>query len=152
MSVDRQIEGLTSFLQAHTKKHGEDGSTVALSTYLFEKYFDKSPIIGNGYEYKGERAYGNYGVCVLEHFKADARLAFNIVEYGIVGFCLQILCIVSVFKLLSQYVAKKDRVKLWLVFCYFFILTLTEPGFFDRLCFPMTYMYVFGVLRANEYI
>ncbi len=145
--IDRQLNGLASFVQSDTD---DDHSTVALSTYLLNNYFDRSPLLGSGLSYKGEFAYGNWGNCTLTLFRADARIAYMIVEYGIIGFLLYFTVFISIFIHLSKKIAKEDGVKLLFCFVYYILLTITEPGFFDRLCFPLLFVYVFCVLSPKH--
>ena len=91
--INRQIEGLTTFAQSDKD---EDNSTIGLSLYLLNNYFHKAPLTGNHLSYKGELAYGNRGMCTLTHFKADSRIAYQIVEFGIIGSFLY-LCFFFLF-------------------------------------------------------
>lgn len=147
--IVRQIKGLARAVQAtETTETG----TTGLSAYLFDNYFDRSPIIGNGLSYKGEYAYGNFGTVTLTNFKADSRLALIFVEYGIIGALIYFLFFFSIFVYINRRLASYERKKLLVCFCYYLILTSVDPGFFDRLCFPMLYVYALSVLHSsNQY-
>lgn len=150
--LSRQIEGLSAFAQ--TDKDDDNQSTVGLSFYLLNNYFHKAPLIGNNISYKGEYAYGNRGVCTLSLFKADARVAFQIVEFGIIGTFLYLLFFISIFLFLANKIHKNERVKLFICFLYYLLLTITEGGFFDRTNLPLVFIYAFCILtpRENFYI
>lgn len=141
----RQIEGFASLAQ---KSH--DGSTASISTYLLSKYFFHNPFLGNGLAANGEYAYGFFAYVGLTEFKADARIAFILVEYGIIGFLLYALLLKNIYNILSKNLIKGAHIKLIICFIYFSILTITEPGFFDRVCFPMVYIYVFAFLKKEN--
>ena len=142
----RQISGLAKAVQAsETTETGTTGLTV----YLIDNYFGRSPIIGNGLSYKGQYAYGNFRTVALTNFKADARLAFILVEYGIIGAFLFLLYFFSILLFLNTKVAKYEKKKLFICFCYYFILTIVDPGFFDRLNFPLMFLYALCVLDRN---
>lgn len=144
--LNRQLEGMAMFVQS--KKTGdEDFSTFRLTPYLLENYFMEGPFIGNGASYKGEYAYGNSGSVTLQMFQADARLAYMVVEYGMIGIFLYFLYYNSIFKYLKSQVIKDERKKLSLCFLYFIILTVVDPGLFDRLNFPLIYIYALCVLQ-----
>lgn len=144
--VDRQIDGMAMFVQS--KESGdEDFSTFRLTPYLLDNYFLEGPFFGNGLSYKGEFAYGNSGSVTLEMFQADARLAYMIVEYGLIGILLYFLYYTSIFNYLKTQVVKEERKKLSLCFLYFILLTFVDPGLFDRLNFPLVYIYGLCVLQ-----
>ena len=142
----RQLSGLSAFMNSSKE---DDNSTISLSTYLLDDYFLESPILGNNREYKGEYAYGNHTNHVLLHFKADARWAFIIVDSGLVGFILYILCFSMLFQLMRRKVKRNDVWKINLCFMYFFVLTITEPGFFDPQVFPLVILYCGYLHRKN---
>lgn len=142
----RQISGLAKAVQA---SETTETGTTGLTAYLIDNYFGRSPIIGNGLSYKGQYAYGNFRTVALTNFKADARLAFILVEYGIIGAFLFLLYFFSILLFLNTKVAKYEKKKLFICFCYYFILTIVDPGFFDRLNFPLMFLYALCVLDRN---
>lgn len=146
--VHRQLSGLSSFMNSSKE---EDNSTISLSTYLLDNYFLDSPIFGNNLEYKGEYAYGNLTNHALMLFKADARWAFIIVDNGLVGFILYVLCFGILFHVMKKEIKRNDAWKLNLCFIYFFVLTITEPGFFDPQIFPLVILYC-GYLHRKSII
>jgi hypothetical protein len=143
--VNRSLVGLSNSFD--TKKD-EDLSTVSLSTYLLDNYFWRSPFIGNGIAYKGEFAYGNKGVVSLTGFAADSRLAFILVEYGFIGFLLYMYFFITVFFFPRSMTPKSDQRKLYICFIYFFILTITENGFFDRYNISLFFIYTYSFLAT----
>lgn len=142
--INRQIEGLTTFAQSDKD---EDNSTIGLSLYLLNNYFHKAPLTGNHLSYKGELAYGNRGMCTLTHFKADSRIAYQIVEFGIIGSFLYLCFFLSIFIFLSKRITKEERIKLVICFIYYFLLTMTESGLFDRINFPLVFIYAICILK-----
>lgn len=144
--VNRQIEGLASFAQS---EKDEENSTIGLSFYLLNNFFQKSPLIGNHLSYKGELAYGNRGLCTLTHFRADSRLAYQIVEFGIIGFFLYLCFFFSIFLFLLRKVSKQEKIKLIICFLYFFLLTTTESGLFDRINLPLIFLYALCILTPK---
>ena len=140
----RQIQGFAAIAQK-----SQDGSTLSISEYLIKKYFFNNPFLGNGLAANGEYAYGFFAYVGLTAFKADARIAFILVEYGVIGFLLYTILFKFIYDILSKNLKKGAKTKLKICFLYFFILTITEPGFFDRVCFPMMYLYVFAFLKKT---
>lgn len=137
--IERQISGLSQFLN-NTKS--DESSTLGLSNYLLNNYLERSPLIGNGYSYKGDYAYGSIGnVVSLQNFKSDARIAYILVEYGLFGFILYAYFFIKIFSYLQKNTVKQYRKNLIICFIYYSILTITEAGFFDRLCFPIIFLY-----------
>lgn len=137
--IERQLIGLSNFIN---DMDSDESSTVGLSNYLLSNYFDKKPLIGNGYSYKGDFAYGSIGSMVsLRNFTSDARVAFILVEYGIIGFLLYTNFFYKIFSYLRKKTSIQFRRNLTICFIYYAILTITESGFFDRLCFPLIFIY-----------
>lgn len=137
--MERNIAGLSSFIQNDLD---DDDSTVSLSFYLLAFYFN-NPVLGNGYAYMGEDAYVVNSSINQSAFMADARIAYMIVEYGIVGVFLYVIMYLGIYKSLTNYSTDGDKRFYKMAFLYFFICTLTEGGFFDIGLFPMLYIYAF---------
>ena len=139
---ERIVEGFTQFFN----KKGE--TTASLSSYLIDNYFYNSPLWGNGLSWKGEYAYGD----IDGNYKADARLAFVLVEFGIIGLLLFLFYFVKIFNATKRIVPITMKKSLLLVFVYFSIFTFTESGFFDLHCIPYLFIYYFSVKRFyNEH-
>lgn len=147
--MKRQVVGLAKAIQA--TEVSETGTT-SLSTYLIDNYFDSSPIIGNGLAHKGEFAYGNWGSVTLPMFKADSRLALILVEYGIIGMAFYLAFFLSIVLYLGKLLAKHEHKKLVICFIYYFLLTIVDPGFFDRFNFPLMYLFVLSVLDKRPIV
>ena len=133
--INRAIEGFNSIIEG-----SEKNNTSSLSTYLYDNYFHLSPIIGNGLSWKGEYAYDS--IRPLIDFKADARLMYTLVEYGIVG---TLLYFIYFYKLLWMQVRvrfKHLRFFVFFSFSYFSIMTFTEGGFFDYCNVAMVFVYI----------
>lgn len=147
VGIERQINGLTKFLN---DTNSDESSTAGISIYLLDKYFNKSPFLGCGYSYKGEFAYGTWGMVTLSNFRSDARLAYILVEYGLIGFSLYLLFFYSIFSYLYKNTSIIYRRNLIICFIYYLILTITESGFFDRLCFPLIFIYFIYCKQAQS--
>lgn len=143
--VIRMIDGFQSFFES---KKGE-GSTTGMSTYLIDNYFWRSPIIGNGLSWRGDGAYGTWGyINEISMFQSDSRLAFMLVEYGIVGVFLYLSYYICIIKSL---VRKHYRRKiLYIILGYFILLTVTESGIFDKTLFPMVFFYLLALDLEDE--
>lgn len=137
--VERNIAGLSSFMQ---KDLDDDDSTVSLSFYLLAFYFN-NPVIGNGYAYMGEDAYVLNISINQSAFLADARIAYMIVEYGILGVFLFFILYLGIYKSLVNNSTTGNKCFYKIAYTYFFICTLTEGGFFDIGIFSMLYIYGF---------
>ena len=146
--INRQIEGIASVVQSKKEKD-DDHSTFRLTPYLLENYFIDGFLIGNGRENKGEFAYGSSGTVSLEGFHNDALLAYILVEYGIIGAFIYFFYFNSVFNFLKSHVAKSERKKLTVCFVIYTLLTIVDPGLFDRYNFTMVYFYTLCVLSRN---
>lgn len=147
--INRQLAGLTTYRQAD---NDSEMGTLFLSSYLIDNYWEKSPIIGNGLIYKGEYAYGSFSTVNLVNFRADSRLALILVEYGIVGLLLYLLFFYSIINYLNRSLDRQNRKKMLACYLFFLLVTIVDPGFFDRLCFPMLYVYALSVLySSNQY-
>lgn len=153
--VNRIVKGLTGFTQSKKNKE-EDQSTVRISSKLIDSYFWSSPIIGNGRESMGDNAYTiDDHISDLTNLKADALLAFKLVEYGVLGILLWFFYFKSIFKYLSKF--DQDKKKILLLFIFFVILSITENGLWDRNLFPYVFIYFMSInkdklLRNNKII
>lgn len=147
--MKRQVVGLAKAIQA---SESSETGTTGLSAYLIDNYFYNSPIIGNGLAHKGDFAYGNWGSVALTGFKADSRLALILVEYGIVGMAFYLAFFLSIVLYLGKLLAKHERKKLVICFVYYFLLTIVDPGFFDRFNFPLMYLFVLSVLDRKPIV
>lgn len=145
--LNRTMEG---FLSLVNSDKGSTNSTFDLSIYLLDQYFDTGGVFGNGYAERGDFAYGTFGVVSLNNFVADARIAYLLVEYGLLGFSLYMITFYSFF---SDMKTRKDftncRTKLFVCYCYYFVLSLTEAGFFDRIFLPYMFIFAFTCLRTT---
>lgn len=139
--INRLITGLQSAVNISKE---EDTSTLSLSYYLVDKYFLQAPFFGNNLTYKGDDAYGNFTNHYLDLFVADARIALILVESGIIGLILFILCFKSVFSLMKTNTKSQYQWPFTMLFYYFLLLTITEPGFYDKQIFPLLlFFYLF---------
>lgn len=145
IGLDRMINGWISVFEDSARS----GSTSSLSFYLLENFFDINPLFGAGYSYKGELGYGNVGICTLTSFNSDAKLAYIIVEVGLIGLLLYILVFSAIFKVCFRYCPNKEHIKIWVCIVYYILLNITESGVFERICFPMVFIYVFCMLSKK---
>lgn len=144
--LSRQVSGLSSTIQTS----GTDESmTTILSINLIEHYSNHL-FLGCGRSDKGENAYIKAGNS-LAAVKADARLVYTIIEYGIVGFILYLFFFGGIYNYMKSNVRKKDKKKIDLIFLYFIFNTITEMGLFDLFLNQIIYIYVFTYLVKNTY-
>lgn len=134
--LNRIVDGFTEI--ADSKNKG-DVSTVALTTYLLTRKFD-NPIFGNAYEGKNEMAY-SYSNCTLTVFKSDARIAFIIVDYGLIGLLLYIMFFKKSYDFCIQGVSQADKRKIMFLFLSLVLQTITDKGLFDPTIFPYLFIY-----------
>lgn len=126
-----------------------EGSTLALSAYLLMDMFN-SPIIGNGRSFKGDSFYGNPADSWNEGvFKTDARLAYMLVDYGIVGLLLFLLLFASVFKGCFLFSEESSKSLYWGAFIYLILFSLTDNGFWDHVVFSVLLIYAFSI-KGNQ--
>lgn len=146
--LNRITEGLSSFYQSEKGSGGDDNSTISLSTSLIDKYYMRSPFFGNGLSSKGENAYIANGFRT-EDFQADARLAFTLVEYGILGLVLFTFFYYSVISF-SCLQAGVGRCALYVIFGFLFLFSITEVGIFYVPHYYYVFAYCFGLKREND--
>lgn len=146
--IERNLGGLATFVQS---SYDDDDSTVALSFYLLLNEFN-SPYLGNCYAYMGEVGYDRGDFANQQVFVADARFAYMLVEYGIIGFSLFIFLYYSIIRCLYDHDNSKMRIPYLIAFLYFLLNTITEGGFFDLGLFPMVYLYSFVSNKTDSKI
>lgn len=144
--AERIINGFGDFMENGSD---DDGMTTSLSDYLINQYFYDSPIWGNWRAWMGPNAYlwKHYDLTI---FKSDARAAYTLVEVGLIGFVLYLWFFTSFFECLYKRVVNREQVKLKIIFIYFAIMSLTEPGFFDPYTFPLSFIYLFCCLEYSR--
>lgn len=122
--IERQFYGIVSALNKSSVENGEQ--TQDISTYILNRHFFKSPLIGNG---KGDKDYAYHPT--VKTLSADAAFAFILVEYGLLGFIFFLLIIYNAFKIerigMSVLTVRKAKI----LFFSLFIITITETGLFD---------------------
>lgn len=144
--VNRIVAGLTEFTQSKKNKD-EDHSTIRLSSKLLDQYYWNSPIIGNGRSSLGENAYPIADhISDISNLRADALLAFMLVEYGTLGVLLYFIYFNSIFKYFARFDGNRKKITIFLMF--FTILSLTEGGLWDKNLFPYVYLYYMSI---NKY-
>lgn len=147
--VNRIVNGLSGFTQSKKYKD-EDHSTVRLSEKLLDEYFWRSPIVGNGRACLGENAYPIADhVSDTSDFKADAHLAFMLVEYGVLGVILYFLLFIRVLKNLTRTNGRHDK-RILIVMFFYTILSITEGGLWDSNLFPYAYLYFLSTANSVE--
>ena len=145
--INRMVTGLADFTQR--KKDGlDDNSTFGLSEKLLESYFWQSPLMGNGLSSKGnDYSYNiNSKTNEVSHMKADARLAFVIVDIGLMGLLLYMLFFTEVFRVLRRYLPKQYKKSLPIVFLFYLLFSITESGFWDAFAYPLVYVFYFAFI------
>ena len=94
--LNRVLNEIISLVQIRGNIN-EDNTTLRISSMLLDKYFMRSPFIGNGLSYIGENAYPiNDFISNVSAYKADARLAYTLVEFGILGLLVMLFYYYSV--------------------------------------------------------
>ena len=125
IGIERNITGLVDLFS----NRSTDGNTLSLSEMVLISC-NNNPTIGNGMANRESSIYDfdSYPESII---KADARLAFMFVEYGVIGCLLFIFLFCGIFKTNMLKSSMKDR-KVWLIITIYYILfTFTESGIFD---------------------
>lgn len=133
--IERAMMGFSSIFEG-----SEEHNVSSLSAYLYENYFFRSPLIGNGLSWKGEYAYDS--IKSLIDFKADARLMYMLVEYGILGVAFYFIYFYKLFWMPVKKKSRHVRFFIFYSFTYFCIMTFTEGGFFDYCNVVMVLVYI----------
>lgn len=130
-----------------------EGSTLSLSVYLLMDLFE-SPIIGNGKAYRGGDNFYGHPKDILNEvtYRTDARLAFMLVDYGVVGLFLFLLLFVSLYRYCFLYSKIKNKYFYGGAFLYFVLFSLTDNGFWDYLVFSILFVYAFSVENEKKLI
>lgn len=133
--IDRAMTGFSNIFEG-----SEEQNTSSISAYLYDNYFFRSPLIGNGLSWKGEYAYDSIKSIVL--IKADARLMYTLVEYGILGMTFYFIYFYNLFWMPVRNKSRYVRFFIFYSFAYFCIMTFTEGGFFDYCNVVMVLVYI----------
>lgn len=122
------LSGFNRILEFSTEDIASNpDSTISLSFLLLSKFFFINPLFGNGLAHLGDNAYGS--LFTVMQYKYDAKIAFYLVEYGIIGFLFHLIFFISIFKSISKISPKGNYIKI--VYVYYTILTITENGVYD---------------------
>ena len=138
----RNVVGLVNLANSEDLSQG---STLGLSLYLLVSKFD-SPLMGNGRAFRKDFFYGyptdipNEGV-----YMTDARLAYMLVEYGILGLSLFFLLFISMLKVCYLYSYEHDKSLYVGIGIYFLLFSLTDGGFWDFFFFSFVFIYTFSI-------
>jgi hypothetical protein len=146
--INRIVNGLSSFAQ--NKSSGmDDNSTVSLSEKLLDSYFYRSPLIGNGLSVKGDDYIFDIDSKTnsLRSLKTDARLAFVIIDIGLIGLFLYMLLFFQLFKYMGHYLTRKGRLSLIIVYIFFLVFSVTESGFWDAFAYPLIFVFYFALIE-----
>ena len=149
--VNRVVNGLSSYVQSKNK--GKDNkSTFRLTEKLIDKYFYQSPLLGNGYSYRGEdKAYPTDNKAFnLTTIKADATFAYYLVEFGLIGLMLYLFYYFKVIQYAASFIESNANKVVFVVFTFFLLFSLTESGLFDRNNYLYIFIYFFGLQRWYE--
>lgn len=128
-----------------------EGSTLGGSFYLF-LYKSDHLLLGNGMAYRMSNYYLESDTVYESVFLTDARLAFMIVEYGIIGLALFAFLIISMMVFGSKVHTPPYRNLLWLPLTYYFLFSITDEGVFDIVLFSMLFIYLFSIKKGNNKI
>ena len=126
-----------------------EGSTLSMSAYILMTKFD-SPIMGNGRSYREGHFYGHPSDTYNNEniFKTDARLAFMLIEYGVIGLGLLLLMFANIFKGCFLFSEEKNKALYWGAGFYFLLFSITDNGFWDYTIFSVVLIYVFSNRRV----
>lgn len=146
--IERNIIGIVNLSNSDDLS---EGSTLAMSAYILFTHFN-SPLVGNGKSYRPEYYYGDPTDTYKNEFiyRTDARLAFMLVDYGIIGLLLFFYFYATLFKGCCLYSEEKSKYLYVGAFIYFFLFSLTDNGFWDYVVFSVLFIYVFSVKDGNK--
>jgi hypothetical protein len=127
-----------------------EGSTLEMSAYILFSHYN-SPLVGNGKGYRPEYYYGDPTDTYKNEFiyRTDARLAFMLVDYGIIGLLLFFYLYATLFKGCYLYGEEKTKYLYVGAFVYFFLYSLTDNGFWDYVIFSVIFVYAFSLKNYN---
>ncbi|MBP1644455.1 MAG: hypothetical protein H6Q16_30 [Bacteroidetes bacterium] len=117
-AVERQIYGASNFLSGN-----DEGSTLNLSTYLLEYFYNK-PFFGSGL-YFTNLGYGGK-IASDTGNSTDVTFVLYLTEFGIFGFFLIMLFFIKLFDISLR--NKKGLI----LYLYLLISTITDPGIFSN--------------------
>lgn len=141
---ERNITGLMDLF----KSKNVDENTLTLSAFLLLTKFG-DPLMGNGYAYRNTNQYeisGNIDEITLQ---TDSRVAFMMVDYGIVGCLCFAFFFYGIIKCNRNRYGNKSR-RLWtILILYYIAFTITETGIFDLVPFSMLSIYCFSRVGIN---
>lgn len=137
--LERNVTGLVDLFSSMDT----DDNTLSLSAFLLLTNFH-NPIFGNGYAFRNTLEYDISESMNEEVIKTDARLAYMLVEYGLIGFLCFIYFFYAIFKTNINQFKIKNR-KMWIVIITYFVLfTFTETGLFDLMQLSMISIFCFS--------
>lgn len=149
---NRIVGEMSTFVQSKVNKD-EDESTFGISKELLDNYFLSSPIVGNGYSYKGnDNAYpiSRSGID-LSALKADATFAYYLVEFGLMGTLLYIIFYYNVIKCACSFLPHYRKKIVLAVFLFYILFSATEGGLFSMSLYTYAYTFLFSFTRSyNE--
>ena len=145
------ITGLQRIINIQERIQDSEFITTDLSFYLLENYFS---FFGN-WNAGNEFAY-QYLRFTAKYFFADARLMYTLAENGLFGLSLYLYLFYQIIYLCTKnrIVEKKynvDNKTVLIIFLYYFLLTITEPGFFDDLLYPLILVFI-RCKKTEQYI
>lgn len=138
---ERNLIGIVNYANSDDLS---EGSTLALSASLLINKFN-SPLVGNGQSYRNSNFYGHNTDLINEfEYKTDARLAFMLVDYGIIGFFLFLFLYIGIYRGLSKYSSETNMYLYYGSFSFFLLFSLTDNGFWDYILFSVLLIYAFS--------
>lgn len=142
---ERNVTGLTDIFNS---KSIED-NTLSLSGYLFLTKFN-DPVFGNGYAFWNGSEYEMSESLNENVMQTDARMAYMIVEYGIIG------CLCFAFLFYGIFISNKNQFgrkskRFWLVVVlYYIVFTFTETGMFDLIQLSIISIYCASIESVKQ--
>lgn len=126
-----------------------EDNTLSLSGYLFLTHFN-NPLFGNGYAFWNGDEYEMSDSLNENVMQTDARMAYMIVEYGIIGSLCFAFLFYGIFKNNRILLGPKTR-KLWFVIVFYYIaFTFTETGMFDLMQLSMISIYCASIESVKQ--
>lgn len=148
--LNRIIVGLTSFTQAKGAGY-DDESTVRLSEKVLDEYFSRSPWVGMGLSAQGSDFDAiDDNVSSVRSLMSDARLAFLLVDIGIIGVLLYFLYFFQIFRYISLKIRREERKSLFITFIFYLIFSITEAGLWDGHIVPYVFIYYFSIIGDKD--
>ena len=143
--LERNVTGLVDLFTSNDT----DDNTLGLSGFLFLTNFH-NPLFGNGYAYRETHEYDMTEDLDESVMRTDARMAYMVVEYGLIGCLLFVYLFYGIIKTNIFHSGIVDW-KMWtIVIVYYVFFTFTETGLFDLIQLSMISILCFSYNTVNS--